>query len=277
MKVILSRKGFDSENGGIPSAIMPNGDVVSFPIPSNNNASFDDLKYGERSYRAILDDLAKKYGLNEWPQPIASCHVDPDLDKSRWMVPPRNWKPAFGPDYTVWHYLNETVGIHRNDIFLFFGTFHYLTTNIFGDFEFARKTGDFYHDSDLHLIWGYLQVGDVILDAERTLREYPWHPHAGGDVLIIPRKTLSFAPSKPGCGILPFSKERVLTKVGQSKAYWKRNPAYSEKNIIVAKGRKNSSKDPQCIFYSGIWQELGLSECPSTEEWAKRMILTTDR
>lgn len=276
MKVILSRKGFDSENGGIPSARMPNGDIVSFPIPSNDEQSFEELKYGKWSYKAILDDLSLKYGLHEWPEQLSSCHVDPDLEKTRWKRPPRNWKPAFGPDSRVWHYLNESVGMRKDDLFLFFGTFHSLSTSLHGRFEFSNKTGDFYHDSDLHLIWGYLQVGDVIQDAERTIREYPWHPHAGGDVLIIPRKTLSFAPSKPGFGLLPFSKQRVLTKEGRRKAYWKRNPVYSENNIVVAKGRKNSSRDPECIYYSGIWQELGRKECPSAETWAKRMILATD-
>ncbi len=67
MKVILSRKGFDSENGGIPSAIMPNGDVVSFPIPSDDKASFSDLRYGQVSYKRILDDLSLKFGYRECP------------------------------------------------------------------------------------------------------------------------------------------------------------------------------------------------------------------
>ena len=63
MKVILSRKGFDSENGKMPSAIMPNGDVVSFPIPSEDYTTFDDLRYGQFSYKRILDSLAqKKFG-----------------------------------------------------------------------------------------------------------------------------------------------------------------------------------------------------------------------
>ncbi|MFA6293465.1 MAG: hypothetical protein WC637_16895 [Victivallales bacterium] len=28
MKVIFSRKGFDSQNGGIPNAVLPNGETV---------------------------------------------------------------------------------------------------------------------------------------------------------------------------------------------------------------------------------------------------------
>ena len=40
--------------------------------------------------------------------------------------------------------------------------------------------------------------------------------------------------------------------------------------------RRNSmaySRDPKCIYYSGIWQELGLKESAVAEEWAKRVIL----
>ena len=48
MKVILSRKGFDGSNGGMPSLIMPNGDMVSMPIPSPGDAdAYDELFYGD--------------------------------------------------------------------------------------------------------------------------------------------------------------------------------------------------------------------------------------
>jgi hypothetical protein len=33
MKVILSRKGFDSEYGGYPSPILPDGRMIFLPIP----------------------------------------------------------------------------------------------------------------------------------------------------------------------------------------------------------------------------------------------------
>ena len=36
MKVVLSRKGFDSANGGIMSPIFEDGTMVSFPIPSKD-------------------------------------------------------------------------------------------------------------------------------------------------------------------------------------------------------------------------------------------------
>ena len=49
MKVILSRKGFDSANGGIPSPILPDGTLLSLPIPSelDREIKFSDIYYGE--------------------------------------------------------------------------------------------------------------------------------------------------------------------------------------------------------------------------------------
>lgn len=38
MKVVLSRKGFDSSNGGIVSPIFEDGTMISFPIPSDDRS-----------------------------------------------------------------------------------------------------------------------------------------------------------------------------------------------------------------------------------------------
>ncbi len=45
MKVILSRKGFDSQYGGKPSPILPDGRLISLPIPSQD----DKLRYSDLS------------------------------------------------------------------------------------------------------------------------------------------------------------------------------------------------------------------------------------
>lgn len=60
MKVILSRKGFDSSNGGCPSPIMPDGTLLSMPIPSDDKDSYDDLSYCGTPYSRILQQLAPK-------------------------------------------------------------------------------------------------------------------------------------------------------------------------------------------------------------------------
>lgn len=36
MRIILSRKGFDSEYGGCASPILPDGKMISMPIPSES-------------------------------------------------------------------------------------------------------------------------------------------------------------------------------------------------------------------------------------------------
>ena len=71
MKVILSRKGFDSSNGGIPSPIMEDGQLIPFPIPSCDLDRYDDLYYKDDSYHKLVSDLKYKGG--------ETCHVDPDL------------------------------------------------------------------------------------------------------------------------------------------------------------------------------------------------------
>ena len=58
MKVILSRKGFDAKNGGIPSPILPDGSLLSLPIPSTvDRCTYDSLHWNGVSYKAILNDL----------------------------------------------------------------------------------------------------------------------------------------------------------------------------------------------------------------------------
>ena len=51
MKIILSRKGFDSGSGGYPNPIMPNGTLLPLPIPSKN----DEIRYTDvKSSNLIL-------------------------------------------------------------------------------------------------------------------------------------------------------------------------------------------------------------------------------
>ena len=61
MKIILSRKGFDSANGGIVSPIMEDGTLISFPIPSEDDKDrYEDLVYCGQLYSEILNDLNYK-------------------------------------------------------------------------------------------------------------------------------------------------------------------------------------------------------------------------
>lgn len=268
MRVILSRKGFDSANGGIVSAIMPDGTLLSFPIPSNDADTYDRLFHQGVPFSKILGDLGYKGPM--------TCHVDPDLDTTRRNQKPAEWKPIFGQIDAASGYLKKTVGIKVGDVILFFGNFHWVEC-VDGKYRYVKKTGNFYKDNDLQCIWGYMQVGQIITDPEEQ-KKYRWHPHAveyrtenGTNVMFVAADHLSFAPDMPGAGLLPFSEHRVLTAYSCNKATWKPNDVYDVHNVIG--NRKNSSKVPGTIYYAGIWQEMGLEISEECEEWMKYIIL----
>lgn len=73
MKVILSRKGFDSTSGGLCNPILPDGTLLSMPIPGESKYSvyYTDLSYNVKdlegnihkiSYEDILLQLGCKEG-----------------------------------------------------------------------------------------------------------------------------------------------------------------------------------------------------------------------
>ena len=59
MKIILSRKGFDSANGEQPNPILPDGTLLSLPIPDpeKGNNVFGSLHWEGHSYFDIIQSL----------------------------------------------------------------------------------------------------------------------------------------------------------------------------------------------------------------------------
>ena len=268
MKIILSRKGFDSANGGIVSPIMEDGTLISFPIPSEDKDRFDDLIYHDQPYSKILEDLKYKGEPN--------CHVDPDLSIDRRKTIIEGWCPIFGQVNSSAVYLLKNVGVEVGDLFLFFGNYHKVKY-IDGKYQYIKKTGDFYSDNDLQVIWGYLQVGKIIESPEEQ-RRYSWHPHSiedrvkeNANVMFVASDKLSFNENMPGAGMLKFREDRVLTAKNCNKATWTKRDMYDVDSIIG--NRKNSSKIAEGIYYAGIWQELGLRKTQECEEWAKSIVI----
>ena len=271
MKIILSRKGFDSSNGGIQSPIFPDGTMVSFPIPSEDRDTYEGFVYDGMEYARILKDLQYKGTLH--------CHADPDLDPARRKKRVPGWVPAFGQIGSSASYLSN-IGVEEGDLFLFFGNFHFVE-NESGRIGFVRNAGDYYRDHDIQVIWGYLQVGEILSTPEQQ-RALTWHPHSiekrvcdATNVIYKASETLSFDPGRPGAGVLSFDEKRVLTRYGCNKATWKMNSVYDVSNIFG--NRKNLAKDPaNSIYYAGIWQELGLKDSEECTAWA-RNILSDER
>jgi hypothetical protein len=263
MKIILSRKGFDATHGAIPSPILPDGALLSMPIPCETDSlAFSDLRYGESTYADILRQLAPKARY-------ASCHLDPDIREGVRAEAVEGWKPAFGQIDAAQGYLRNSQ-IQAGDLFLFFGRFRKMTGDIAnGTLMFDKRA------PIIHIIYGYMEIGEIIASDKIAERGYSWHPHCYGErlnnntnTLYIPAETLSFDKNRSGWGVFAYSENLILT-LADKTAIWREIPALMPGNI--SSNKKNSAIG-QGIYYKGIWQEMVLKENSVSEEWAKSIF-----
>src|SRR5688572_5013123 len=111
MKIILSRKGFDSVAGGVPSPIFPDGTMFSLPIPDYGYADgprrhYKDVDTPRGNLGTIVHDLTE-YKID----PSSRVHLDPDLYEGSLQPRPEDWRPAFGQASAAEKYLqNQEVG-----------------------------------------------------------------------------------------------------------------------------------------------------------------------
>jgi len=281
MKLILSRKGFDSQYGGIPSPILPDGRLVSFPIPyeephhNYNNIYCDGVALAE-----YLESLSKGKISGEM-----SCHLDPDLSEftTNRQV---GWRPVYGQvDVSQSHLSNEGVGV--GDVFLFFGWFR-QTEFVSGKLRYCPKA------PDLHVIFGWLEIGEVVRPSKEYLSCNQWlcqHPHCCGDgysdnnTLYIAKQCSSFldsCESRFGGGVFPhFNQSLQLTKDGQSRSVWKLPLCFdfddTTKGLSYHRDRSlwTNCGDHLELRSRGKGQEFVLStECSSSvSEWVKGLLL----
>ena len=151
MRIIFSRKGFDSAAGKAPSPIIE-GEPISLPIPTERRS--------ETSYRlaglgSIVEQTTKgRIGAD------SLCHEDPMFFNGRW---------AFGQTGAAQSHL-EKNGVGIGDVFLFFGLF----------------ASDDIRDRH-HRIFGYLEVDEVRhLGSRPSTNDSPKgflrrHPHTIGE------------------------------------------------------------------------------------------------
>ena len=148
MRIILSRKGFDSSAGGGPSPIV-DGRPVSLPIPDSKGLSR--TTYGELGLAELVERASRgKLGSEDL------CHHDPMfLDDGTC---------AFGQTGAAQTHL-ERQGAGVGDVFVFFG--------LFAD----EETGEPHHR-----IFGYLRVDEVVELSQGASPEMLAlnHPHAIG-------------------------------------------------------------------------------------------------
>ena len=265
MKVILSRKGFDSSNGGCPSPILPDGTLLSLPIPTDDRDTYEDLSWKGVNYADLLRQLRPGKAFSH-------CHVDPDLRPGLRSAAVEGWKPAFGQAGSAQGVM-ANAGVEKGDLILFFGWFRYVEQGPKG-YRFARKCEDFLHCADLHVIYGYLQIGEILTDPE-VIAKYTWHPHASerfrnrSNALYLPAEHVSWNRKLPGYGTFPFREDRVLTMKNENRGTWMPKPFLMPEHVY---GRRKNSAKENGLYYSGIWQELILEESEGLLEWAESVI-----
>jgi hypothetical protein len=146
MRIIFSRKGFDSASGGTPSPIIdgvPNG----LPIPTDKYPS-------ETTYKKLgLGDILSR-AKSRWTAEDL-CHEDPMFWDDRC---------AFGQTATAQSHLKKR-GVRDGDVFLFFGLFAEV-----GSTDRHHRIFGYLKVEELRLI-GSQPRGDEVKGAQRK------HPH----------------------------------------------------------------------------------------------------
>lgn len=246
MKIILSRKGFDSGYGGIPSPILPDGTMLSLPIPSlQDGIKYSELEYADGiTYENIINQISnasiKLEGKGRFNIENLECHLDPDL---RYETYTRmgDWKGIFGQSNAALSHLeNNRVG--KGDIFLYFGWFR-QTILVDGKLKYDPKCKGF------HAIYGYLQVDEIKKINAHTFEDWAtYHPHVrhgkgakDADALYISMDELSMIPDKKGYGAFKYNEGLKLTKHGLAKSKWNL-PAYF-KDYTISYHKETSWKD----------------------------------
>jgi hypothetical protein len=167
MKLILSRKGFDSANGGCPSPILDDR-LCSLPIPDSGSlTTYAKISpFNGAPIAQIVEDLTRGRVKRS-----DGAHLDPDLRRDS-IARADGWRPIFGQAAAAQsHLANHKVG--RGDLFLFFGCFR-RAEQVGGTFRFVRG------EPKLHVIFGWLEVGQVAPASSHLAAEIPWangHPH----------------------------------------------------------------------------------------------------
>jgi hypothetical protein len=165
MRLILSRKGLDSSSGGCPSPVLPDGSLVSLPIPDKRSpVRYADLTWRNRNLGDVVAELTGGKVRREF-----RAHLDPDV-REELLPHVTGWRPALGQHGAAQgHLRNHGVGV--GDLFLFWGLFRRVDEDL-------RWSG-----APEHRVWGWLQVAEVApVDAvvRRATSSWAWasrHPH----------------------------------------------------------------------------------------------------
>ena len=283
MKIIISRKGFDSKYGGCPSPII--GDrPISLPIPIGPSfQTYETVEFlypsgDETNLAKVVQDLGGKTPGKNTIDANTAVHLDPDLQcgslKGRSDL---DWMASLGQsDAALSHLRNQEV--KEGDLFLFFGWFRESEWKGVGNCKKLSYKPD---APDRHVLFGWLQVGEILKveNAQQWSdvknKKYSWldkHPHMHGpfpkrNAIYIAKEFLGLegcdAINKerlPGGGVFGEIGNRPLVLTMESpnqlRSIWKL-PSFFESNLTYnndTKDNKRWAEIPTCD--SRKWKRL---------------------
>lgn len=225
MKLILSRKAFDSGAGKVANPILDDGSMIPMPIPDKASPiRYQDITVAGENLGTVAAELT---GGKTRPDHFA--HLDPDLIQSAYPREP-GWRPMLGQVDAAQSVLARE-GVGSGDLFLFFGWFRRVTRSA-GRLKFVQGA------PDLHVIWGWLQVDEVVSVGSATHPSWmDYHPHmvAGSrgpnNTLYVAREKLTLngvSLDMPGAGAFSGFDDRLrLTKPGCKRSIWTLPPWFA--------------------------------------------------
>jgi hypothetical protein len=248
-KIIISRKGFDTGNGHIPSPIMEDGTLLSLPIPSKKDVevSYGDLFYNGKKYSDIIQSLSPNTKIKDYYH----CHLDPDI---RMEVRNRSndWHAAFGQEGMSLSHLRKQ-GVSQGDLFIFFGLFR-QTINVNGLPQYVKGT------FMKHVIFGYFQICDIIDEESKLpdwLKDHPHFKHerwVKNNAIFTATDHLSFAETYPGYGCLKYNENLDLTQKGSRRVTSWNLPYDTFGDVAIS-------------FHKNAWQEDGFRSVSKGQEF----------
>src|SRR5512140_1891246 len=135
MRIILSRKGFDTGSGGCPSPILPDGSMFALPIPDRASpVRYRDLAWKQWDVGELVERITRRKQRASY-----GAHLDPDL-RSDALPRGRGWRPVLGQAAAAQGHLRNR-GVGPGDLFVFWGLFREVDREL-------RWTGP-----PVHAIW----------------------------------------------------------------------------------------------------------------------------
>lgn len=279
MKIILSRKGFDSSSGGVASPITPSGELVSLPIPDAlSPLSFAQLRGRRPSVSRWVSTLTKgKVRTSD------KVHLDPDLDQ-RQRKRSDDWRPAFGQAGAALGHL-DAQGVGVGDLFLFFGWFRQVEL-VSNQWRYATDA------PDLHVLFGWLAVGSIWRDPQPVPQRLHQHIHTqrafrGGNAIYSAAESWNGGGSlqTEGAGLWRQHHPDLVLTEGERRSQWKLpewfHPEGRDSTLSYHQKPERWQKSSGCcrLEVAARGQEfvLDCDHYPEAQAWAAQLILSANQ